>query len=169
MKCIHCYRSIRNKGSLKAHELCCKQNPRRVKFRRGENTGVQKGTPSPLRGVKVGRAEHWDKKFPLDKIFVEGSTYPRHCLKKRIIDNNLILYKCAVCGIGPTWMERPMPLILDHTNGVNNDDRLKNLRFVCSNCDSQLPTYKSRNRNSGRLGERFNPSALKAEGAERCP
>lgn len=39
-----------------------------------------------------------------------------------------------------------MPLILDHVNGINNDNRIENLRFVCSNCDSQLHTYKSKNR-----------------------
>ena len=44
------------------------------------------------------------------------------------------------------WCGKPMPLILDHINGINNDNRLENLRFVCSNCDSQLDTYKSRNK-----------------------
>jgi len=46
-----------------------------------------------------------------------------------------------------------MPLILDHINGVNNDNRLENLRFVCSNCDSQLDTYKSRNRKNRGVAE----------------
>jgi len=39
-----------------------------------------------------------------------------------------------------------MILILDHINGVNNDARLENLRFVCSNCGSQLPTFAARNK-----------------------
>ena len=61
------------------------------------------------------------------------------------LKENLINYECACCGIGPIWQNKPMPLILDHINGVNNDNRLENLRFVCSNCDSQLSTYKSKN------------------------
>jgi len=56
------------------------------------------------------------------------------------------LLNCECCKIGPEWMGKPMPLILDHINGVNNDNRLENLRFVCSNCDTQLETYKSKNR-----------------------
>jgi len=80
-----------------------------------------------------------------EEVFVENSTYARHNLKKRILRQNLITYSCACCGIDPIWMGKPMPLILDHINGINNDNRLINLRFVCSNCDSQLDTYKSRN------------------------
>ena len=33
-----------------------------------------------------------------------------------------------------------MTLILDHINGINNDHRLENLRFVCPNCNIQLDT-----------------------------
>ncbi len=80
-----------------------------------------------------------------DEVFVEHSTYARHNLKNRIRKRNMIEYVCAICGIGPEWQGKPMPLILDHINGVYNDNRLENLRFVCSNCDSQLDTYKSRN------------------------
>lgn len=108
--------------------------------------GPNKGSVPWNAGKKVGRASHWDDKFPLEDVLVENSTYPRHCLKKRIIVNNLIEYRCACCGVGPEWNGNPMPLILDHINGINNDNRITNLRFVCSNCDSQLDTYKSRNR-----------------------
>ena len=81
-----------------------------------------------------------------EQVFVEDSTYPRHRLKERIIKQGLLDYRCSCCGIGPEWRGLPMPLILDHKNGKNNDNRLGNLRFVCSNCDTQLPTYKSKNR-----------------------
>ena len=86
------------------------------------------------------------RRFLDEDVFVENSSFPRHRLKERIIKNNLIQHRCAVCEIGPVWMGKPMPLILDHINGEHNDNRLTNLRFVCSNCDSQLDTYKSRNR-----------------------
>lgn len=95
--------------------------------------------------------EEYDKAIRrLDEdVFVENSTYARHRIKKRILKANLIEYKCNICQNGPWWMGQPMVLILDHINGVSNDNRLENLRFVCSNCDSQLPTYKSKNRKHG--------------------
>lgn len=36
-------------------------------------------------------------------------------------------------------------LILDHINGINNDDRLENLHWVCPNCNQQLETTGSKN------------------------
>lgn len=87
-----------------------------------------------------------------EDVFVENSTYARHRLKERIIKQELIPYECSVCDMPPVWMGKPMSMVLDHINGVNNDNRLENLRFVCHNCDSQLPTYKSRNiRKGGRV------------------
>lgn len=89
----------------------------------------------------------WDTTRKEDKdVFVKDSTFARHLIKKRILQQNLLPYKCAICDLGPEWNNKPMPLILDHINGVNNDNRLENLRFICSNCDCQLDTYKSRNR-----------------------
>lgn len=39
---------------------------------------------------------------------------------------------------GPlVWNNSPLPLILEHVNGVNTDNRPSNLRLLCPNCDSQ--------------------------------
>ena len=85
------------------------------------------------------------------EVFVENSSHPRHRVKERIIKQELLPYECSICSMPPEWLGKPMSLVLDHINGVNNDNRIENLRFVCHNCDSQLPTYKSRNRKSDRV------------------
>ena len=146
MNCKFCNREISNAGGLKVHENSCKKNPNSIKRTRSPLAGMKKGMSSSLKGKKVGRAKHWDEKFTDEVIFNHNSSYSRRCLKSRIIERSLIEYHCSCCGIGPVWNNKPMPLILDHINGINNDNRLENLRFVCSNCDSQLPTYKSKNR-----------------------
>lgn len=58
-------------------------------------------------------------------------------------------HRCCICD-GVEWNDLPIPLVIDHINGRANDNRLDNLRLVCGNCDMQLPTYKSKNKNSDR-------------------
>lgn len=81
---------------------------------------------------------------PDSEVFCENAKIARHHVKKKIIQRCLIPYECGVCGNKGEWMGKELPLILDHVNGINNDNRIDNLRFVCSNCDSQLLTYKNR-------------------------
>jgi 5-methylcytosine-specific restriction endonuclease McrA len=79
-------------------------------------------------------------------LFVKDSSYKnRGRLKARILKDKLLDYVCAFCKNRGDWKEKKLVLVLDHINGVKNDHRLENLRFVCPNCDSQLPTFKSKN------------------------
>lgn len=57
---------------------------------------------------------------------------------------------CEICGIVEEWNDLPLVFVLDHVDGDATNNRRENLRMVCPNCDSQLPTFKSRNRGNGR-------------------
>lgn len=59
-------------------------------------------------------------------------------------------YKCAVCHMKNVWNEKEIIFVCDHINGDSSDNRRENLRLVCPNCDSQLPTFKSKNKYSAR-------------------
>lgn len=98
-----------------------------------------------------GRIEHINKlnesrRFKDEDVFVENSTYPRHRLKERIIKQDLIPFVCSECDIGPEWNGKELVLQLEHKNGVNNDNRLENLTFLCPNCHSQTSSYSAKNR-----------------------
>lgn len=81
-----------------------------------------------------------------DDILVEDSDYTnRTSLKKRLIKSNLLEYKCFKCGNEGEWMGETISLILDHINGVNNDNRIENLRFACPNCNATLDTHCGKN------------------------
>lgn len=57
---------------------------------------------------------------------------------------------CNICGMRNEWNNKPMVFILDHINGDASNNKRDNLRLICPNCDSQLDTYKSKNKNSAR-------------------
>lgn len=82
-------------------------------------------------------------------LFVENSSYGNELIKSRIIEDRLIEYVCTECGLKDNWNGKIIILDLDHINGINSDNRLENLRFLCPNCHSQTPTYKGRNKNKG--------------------
>ena len=80
-----------------------------------------------------------------EDIFHKNSVYDRKDLKRKIIKEGILEYKCSMCGISE-WMNKPLSLQLDHINGINNDNRLENLRFLCPNCHTQTPTWGSKKR-----------------------
>lgn len=59
--------------------------------------------------------------------------------------------KCCICGIDSQWNGKSLTLIVDHINGDASNSSSENLRAICPNCDSQLDTYKSRNKGSARI------------------
>jgi len=86
------------------------------------------------------------KKYTIEEILIENSSYANiSSLKKRLINENILEYKCNECGL-TEWRGAPISLHLDHTNGKNNDHRLENLQFLCPNCHAQTETYASKNK-----------------------
>ncbi len=75
---------------------------------------------------------------------VQGSSYSRANLKRRLFEEGLKERRCEMCGQDERWHGHLMSLILDHVNGVPDDNRLENLRVVCPNCAATLDTHCGR-------------------------
>lgn len=78
--------------------------------------------------------------IPLSEILVVGRAYNSNQLKKRLIKEGLVAYRCVACDNTGEWQQKPLTLQLDHINGNHVDNRLENLRILCPNCHSQTPT-----------------------------
>ncbi len=79
--------------------------------------------------------------YSLEDVLIENSTFDRKNLKNKILEHNLLSYECYICKNKGEWLGKSLSLQLDHINGINNDNRIENLRFLCPNCHSQTDTY----------------------------
>lgn len=97
-----------------------------------------------FKGKKAMIKKNISRTIEDSKLFCKNSNHNRNVIRRRIIDNHLLPYECAICKT-VKWNDKTLSLELDHINGINNDNRIENLRFLCPNCHSQTTTYGSRN------------------------
>lgn len=119
---------------------------------------------SHFTGQSWNKGQHYQgqKKYSIEEAFTANSTIQRNVIRRYIIKYNLIPYQCAWCGNTGTWLGKTMALELDHINGINNDHRLENLRWLCPNCHAITDTYAGKN-NRADVPEQAYGSALEAE------
>jgi hypothetical protein len=93
------------------------------------------------------RVEEW---LATGEAWVDSN--PRHFVRDHIRTEQQ--HRCLICGQSEEWNGSPLTLVLDHIDGDSSNNRRENLRLVCPNCDSQLPTFKVRNKGKGRHSRR---------------
>lgn len=108
------------------------------------NIDISHFNSNGIRNDKLSRLNK-SRRLELKEILVKNSSYSRTSLKKRLYDENILERKCSLCGQGESWNGMKISLILDHINGVHNDNRIENLRILCPNCNAGQDTFAGRN------------------------
>ena len=142
------------RATVHRNRLPERRSPRRPTGREAlRRLGASGGRRQPRGTEAIGRARlrHSDESFrsatrtagahlqrqriPLEQVLIEGSTYTRHSLKRRLYETGLKARACELCGQGEEWRGASMSLILDHINGVarrqparESSDRVSELR-----------------------------------------
>ena len=84
--------------------------------------------------------------WSIENIFCKDSKYHRPNLRTAVLRFNIMEYKCSHCDNRGTWQGEELQLDLDHINGINNDNRIENLQFLCPNCHRQTKTWGGKNK-----------------------
>lgn len=87
-----------------------------------------------------------------DESIMRANYFPRYFKEDIIKEQNGV---CAICGCKPEHNGKPLVFIVDHIDGDAANNKRGNLRCICPNCDSQLDTYKSKNKNGARSYYRY--------------
>ena len=154
MKCSFCDRILSNKGSFVLHEKRCKNNPDRIPGKRSELAGAKKGSIPYNKGM-TSVANSINRTINLietNKYLELHETTIREHVKKYLIDKNS--HMCDICKL-LTWNDKPIPLVCDHIDGDSTNNLIDNFRIICCNCDAQLPTFKSKNKNGRKYDREY--------------
>lgn len=85
------------------------------------------------------------EKYQLSDVFCENSPVTQKVLRGYVEHHKVIEYKCQLCGCAGEWLNTTIALELDHINGINTDNRIENLRYLCPNCHATTETYRGKN------------------------
>ena len=98
--------------------------------------------------------EEYKKILTGDESIMRANYSPRN-FKKDILNEQG--GECAIegCHCKPEWNGKPLVFVLDHIDGDASNNKRDNLRMICPNCDSQLDTFKSKNKNGARHYYRY--------------
>jgi len=125
---------------------CCSEHHNSCPaIRKRNSNGVKKahqdGKMTPISATAREKSNCESIANALLSTFCVNSSLSNAVVKHRLITHIGRKEECEWCNLTTVWNGKPIVLHLDHINGINTDNRLENLRFLCPNCHSQTPTY----------------------------
>lgn len=93
-----------------------------------------------------GTTKSSGSKIPLEDILNgEHPQYQSNKLRHRLLEESYFQYKCYSCNL-TEWLNKPIPLELEHIDGNSSNHKLENLTLLCPNCHAFTTTYRGKNK-----------------------
>lgn len=105
----------------------------------GWSKGLTKQTSKIIKNQSIKNTKHTIHSSLKEDVHLTSTAL------NRLLDEYGLKKQCKECGLTEYWNNKKLTLHIDHINGINTDNRITNLRYLCPNCHSQTDTYCSRN------------------------
>ncbi len=128
--------------------MCCDRATKCPELRRKNSLGGKKAYATGL------RPEGWSHLTPEQRASTRGKFTADFSYGGKGSHKKVLLlergHKCECCSL-TEWLDRPITLELEHSDGDRENNTKDNLKLLCPNCHSQTPTWKR-----GKLSKRPN-------------
>lgn len=94
-------------------------------------------------GQASNKGRYFGPKRPISDYLTNRFLIQSSTLKRRLIKEGYFKHQCSNCKL-ERWLDKPIPLELDHIDGNHSNNTLSNLRLLCPNCHTLTPTYRRR-------------------------
>lgn len=97
-------------------------------------------------GWAKGKRGEYKPRIPLKDILAgKHPYYQSYKLKNRLLREKILERKCYGCK-NVEWLNKPIPLELEHKDGDSMNHKLNNLTLLCPNCHALTSTHAGKNK-----------------------